>query len=192
MNRLILFLIPFFFESITCCFLRSITYLGMDLGGNQAQIGLINTIFIAAQIPLFFMVGKSVNKFGKYTVIYTGILLITLFIFLTSRSESLLTLTITATVGFLGHALFYPPFQALMGDMSSGKKLTKDVGIYNMGWCIGGACAALVQGPIVDYAHNLKGLLYLGMVCGLIDFLLLSINYTILKKHNITLILHFY
>lgn len=186
MNRILLFLIPFFFESITSFFVASIPYLAMDLGGNQAQMGVVSTIFIAAQLPLFFIVGKLMDRFGKYPIIYIGCAIITVFIFVTSKSPTLVILTVLGSIGHLGHAIFYPSLQALMGDMSSGEKLTKDVGIYNMGWCFGAAFVALSAPFIREMSGSIKGLLYAGCICGILTAVLVTVNYFMSKNRSKT------
>ncbi|MBQ0105123.1 MAG: MFS transporter [Armatimonadetes bacterium] len=184
MNRKLLFAIPFFFESITSFFLAAIPYLAMDLGGRQSQVGLVSTILLAAQIPFFYIIGSLVNRFGKYPVLYAGSVLITVFVFITSKSPNLRFLTVLATIGFLGHAIFYPALQALMGDMSTGERLTKDVGVYNMGWCFGAAFVAVSSPYIYEIANGVRGLLYAGCFCGIVSAVLVTYNYIISKNKS--------
>ena len=182
MNRILLFLIPFFFECITSYFALSIPYLAMDLGGNQAQIGIISTIFIIAQLPIFFIIGKLVNKFGKYPMIYFGAIVITLFIVFTGYSPKLGILTVLASLGFLGHGIFYPSLQALMGDYSNAENRPRNVGIYNMGWCFGSAFVGISRSYIVEYFGNIHSLLYAGCICGVICIILVTVNYFMHKN----------
>ncbi|MBQ7257434.1 MAG: MFS transporter [Abditibacteriota bacterium] len=182
MNKKLLFLIPFFFECITSFFALSIPYVAMNLDANQAQIGLISTIFIIAQLPIFFIIGKLVNKFGKYPMIYTGALIITLFIVFTGYSPKLYILTILSSLGFLGHAIFYPSLQALMGDYSNSEERPKNVGIYNMGWCFGSAFVGISRSYIVEIFGNINSLLYAGCICGIICMVLVTVNYFMHKN----------
>ena len=182
MNRILLFLIPFFFECITSYFSLSIPYLVMDLGGNQAQIGVISTIFVVAQLPIFFIIGKLVNKFGKFPMIYCGAAIITAFILFTGYSPKLYILTVLASLGFLGHAIFYPSLQALMGDYSSNENRPRNVGIYNMGWCFGSAFVGVSRSYIVEIFNSINSLLYAGFICGIICIILVTVNYFMLKN----------
>lgn len=184
MNRILLFLIPFFFESMVSYFIKGIPFLTIDLGGDQAQIGLISSIIIAAQLPLYFIMGFLTKKFGKYGVMSAGLFLMVVFSILTVFMKNIPLMAVIATICYLGHAIFYPALQALMGDLSDKERMSKDVGIYNMGWCFGASMVGLTSPYICDL-FGIKFMFYSAGLCGILASVFLIVNYIQTKNREI-------
>lgn len=185
MSRLFLFLIPFFFESMVSYFVKGIPFLTINLGGDQAQIGLISSIIIAAQLPFYFIMGFLTKKFGKYGVMSGGLFLMIVFSIVTVLMKNIPIMAIVATICYLGHAIFYPAFQALMGDLSDKERMSKDVGFYNMGWCFGSAMVGL-SAPYICEIFSINALFYIAGLCGIISAVFVIINYV--KTKNIKIV----
>lgn len=184
MNRTLLFLIPFFFESMVSYFIKGIPFLTTHLGGDQAQIGLISSIIIAAQLPFYFIMGFLTKKFGKYGVMGAGLFLMTVFSVVTVLMKHIPIMATMATICYLGHAIFYPALQALMGDLSNKDRMAKDVGVYNMGWCFGSAMVGL-SSPYICELFGINALFYIAGICGIISAVFVIINYVQTKNKKI-------
>jgi len=185
-NRIIIYLMAFFFESNFSFALSAMPIFASQLGANISQVGLITAIITLAKLPVNLTAGRLSEKTGRFPIMFAGLFLIITFTFLASKSTSLLMLTIFGVLFSFGSAGFYPAFQALIGDISKGNLLTKNVGVFNVGWCTGASFVAISSPFIVRLflTMGIRSLLLVGSCCGLISCVFVIIaKFKTLKKN---------
>lgn len=190
MNRIFIILITFFFDCAMSFFWLGISYWLIDIGGTQAQLGLLTSCVYGIQIPVFYFLDRIIKVFNKFVLLCIGLLLVVLFTLYCSFAKNIPFLFVIACLVTIGHAVFYTVFGSIMSQYSNSEKASGDSICFNIGWC-GGSCLCAIISPIIvrNFQNRPIGLKSLGISCaifGLFCLVTIILNYFDLKKKNIT------
>lgn len=154
-NRFFSFIIPFFFDGAYSLLTAVIPILAINMGADSLFLGAMGVIGQTIRFPICLISGRLSERVGRIAIsIPAAIILIITCIMLTkatNKSHVLILFVFSA----ISLALFYPPFQALIGEVSEKGQLTKNLGAYSMGWCVGATITAVAAGWLVDISMNL-------------------------------------
>jgi len=142
-------LIPWFMDGALALIQTAMPLLALSLGANAIMLGTIGWLAQAVRLPICFASGHVSEKYGRAAIAVPAAFAISLaaFGFAFARSNAQVILYYTVALAAIG--AFYPPLQAMIGDVSRRGQLTHNLGAFNIGWCIGGSMAALGAGWLV-------------------------------------------
>ena len=141
----------------------AVPLLAVRLGADWVMLGNIGWIAQATRVPICMTSGRLSDRVGRAAIIVPAALLCAIILIALSRTNSLPVVIVLFAIGMAGIGAFYPPLQALIGDASARGELRKNLGVYNIGWCIGGAVTAAIAGALVKYSLSI--LFYSGAAC---------------------------
>ncbi|MGA9468456.1 MAG: MFS transporter, partial [Exiguobacterium marinum] len=111
--------------------------LAQEFGLNNAQLGLINSVFFLtyaiAQIPS----GSLGDKFGRKRILVPGFILFGLFTGITGFATTFLLFMIARAITGLGEGTYYGPQYALSSEAIPKQFLTIGTAIINSGMALG-------------------------------------------------------
>ncbi len=142
-------LIPWFMDGALALVQTAMPLLALRLGADPITLGSIGWIAQAVRLPICFTSGHLSEKLGRATIIVPAAGLIALASIGLAFAGSNLQVILYYTISLAAIGAFYPPLQAMIGDVSRRGELTKNLGAFNIGWCIGGSIAALGAGWLV-------------------------------------------
>lgn len=137
----------------------------LRFGVTNVQLGAVGWVAQAVRLPVCFISGRLSEKIGRSTITVPAAFVLAIICIVLARSGSYVEIIIFYTLGMAAIGAFYPPLQALIGDVSRHGELTKNVGVFNIGWCVGGAFAALSAGILIGIRLSLA--FYAAALCGL-------------------------
>lgn len=117
--------------------------LALRYGASAILLGTIGWVAQAVRLPVCFTSGRLSERVGRAKIIIPAACLVTLGSVALAAARSNLQVIISYTLLLTAVGAFYPPLQALIGDVSRRGQLRRNLGSFNIGWCIGGALAAL-------------------------------------------------
>lgn len=136
-------LIPWFMDAALSLVQTAVPLLALRLGASAILLGTIGWVAQAVRLPICFTSGRLSERVGRTRFIIPAALVIAAASIGLARSQSTTQVMVLYTVALACIGAFYPPLQALIGDVSRRGELTKNLGSFNIGWCIGGAVAAI-------------------------------------------------
>ena len=137
--------------------------LAVQLGVNWMLLGTIGWIAQAFRTPICLASGSLSEKVGRKKIIIPSACLCALALVLLGRTTTYIQLIILYSLAMVMIGSFYPPLQARIADVSEQGQLRKNLGMFNIGWCVGGAVAGWTAGMLVGY--GLSFLFYIGAGC---------------------------
>lgn len=148
-NRFFSLAVPWFADGAMALMQRAMPLLAAQIGVEAGILGLLGASGQILRLPMTLASGTLSEKVGRAAVIVPAAVVIALasvglgF----TKTEYGILVFYTLGLGFFG--AFYPPLQALIGDVSPPKRLRKNLGAFGIGWCVGGAVAGLAAGWLV-------------------------------------------
>ena len=123
-----------------------VTELGILLGASPFVLGLMGTVGGTAYTLGCLCSGRLSDRYGRRRSVLAGCLLIISAWLVLSHSQTPWQIICLVPVGSLGMAMFWPPLQAWLAELSgdSRRELNRNLGLFNILWCAG-----LMLGPIV-------------------------------------------
>ena len=149
-NKYYIFSIASFFEMGLSFSYSAIPLLAIAFGGSVESISLLTGLVVFSRMPLNLVAGHLSEKYGRFSLMFIGIFMLGVFSLCAIYSKTLLMLGTFGILLSLGAAVYYPSCQALVGDISNGKFLVKNLAGYNTGWCLGAALVAILSPLIVN------------------------------------------
>lgn len=122
--------------------------LAIRLGADAWFLGVLGWLPQLVRFPFCFLSGSISDRVGRLQVILPAVgmeMLACMGIALSHGKTSLVGL---CTLLLVSAGLFYPPFQAFVGDRSPQGQLGKNVSAFNIGWSVGGALWASLAGVL--------------------------------------------
>lgn len=141
----------------------AVPLLAVRLGADWVMLGSIGWIAQAIRTPICLTSGHLSERVGRAAIIVPAALLCAAMLVALSRAESITCVIVLYTIALASIGAFYPPLQALVGDASERGQLRKNLGMFNVGWCVGGAVTAAIAGALVT--RGLSVLFYVGAGC---------------------------
>lgn len=145
--------------------------LAVRLGASWIVLGTIGWVAQAIRTPVCFTSGHLSERIGRTAITVPAALICGAMIFALSRAHAIWQVTVLYCFAMAAIGAFYPPLQAMIGDVSPLGQLRKNLGMFNIGWCVGGALTAWGAGVLV--ASGLSNLFYVGAVCCVMAALLI-------------------
>ena len=125
--------------------------LAVRLGATSIALGTISWVAQLVRLPICFTSGRLSERVGRKTLILPAAFAISCAYLLFARAQSTAHIMILYTVALAAIGAFYPALQALIGDVSRQGQLTRNLGAFNIGWCVGGGAAALAAGALIKF-----------------------------------------
>ncbi|MDH7602222.1 MAG: MFS transporter [Armatimonadota bacterium] len=142
-NRVFAFLIPWFMDGGIVFLQTAMPLMVVRLGASALLLGSIGWIGQAFRLPVCLFAGQLSERVGRVSVIVPAACLFGLGCVLMSSATSPWQVLPCYVIALASIGSFYPPLQALIGDVSQHSELRKSLGAFNLGWCTGSAVAAL-------------------------------------------------
>lgn len=137
--------------------------LAVDLHASYLLLGTIGWVAQAIRVPFCITSGRISERLGRTTIIVPAAIIAAATIAAHAHARSLTTVMVLYSIALAAIGSFYPPLQALIGDVSRPDELRKNVGMFNVGWCVGGAITAAIAGLLVK--QSLSTVFYVGAGC---------------------------
>ena len=154
-NRFFSFITPFFFDGAYSLLTAVIPILAIHMGADSLFLGAMGVIGQTIRFPICLMSGRLSEKVGRIAISIPAAILLAITCILITKATNKSQVLILFTLSTVSLGLFYPPLQALIGDVSKKGLLTKNLGAFNMGWCIGATITAIGAGYLIDISMNL-------------------------------------
>lgn len=127
--------------------------LAIHQGADAMFLGTMGVLAQGIRLPLCLVAGRLSERFGRKQITIPAAIL-------TLVGCIGLTMSHTAWTTCLFYALcvatmgaFYPPLQAFIGDVSGPGRLAKNLGAFNVGWCVGSAVAAQIAARLLNLGY---------------------------------------
>jgi len=137
--------------------------LAVDLHASYVLLGTIGWVAQAIRVPFCISAGHISEVTGRARIIVPAALIAAVMIAAHSLAASPKMVMVLYAIALASIGTFYPPLQALIGDVSTKGELRKNLGMFNVGWCVGGAITAAAAGLLVK--HGLNSVFYTGAAC---------------------------
>ena len=149
-NRIYSFTIPALMDGARAFIQTAAPLLASQLNASYMLLGTIGWIAQAVRLPFCFLSGPLSEKIGRTRVIVPAALMMTAggIGLAVSKNNAQLAIFYILAIASLG--AFYPGLQALIGDLSKKEELSKNLGAFNLGWCLFAAVAAFSTRWIVN------------------------------------------
>lgn len=145
--------------------------LAIQFGASAMLLGATGAIAQALRFPLCLISGRLSERVGRTKVMVpAGIALILSALGLVVATSNYHVVPLFA-LALMSIGAFFPPFQAMICDVSQPGQLRKNLGAYNIGWCFGSAGAALCA-PLVIRHSGLDALFGGGAAAAVIALVL--------------------
>lgn len=118
--------------------------LAVQFGASWMLLGTIGWVAQIVRTPVCFTAGPLSEKVGRAKLIIPAACICGASIAALSFARTNTHIIILYTIAMASIGAFYPSLQALIGDVSERGQLRKNIGMFNVGWCVGGATAALI------------------------------------------------
>jgi predicted MFS family arabinose efflux permease len=141
----------------------AVPLLAVRLGASWLMLGTIGWVAQAIRTPICFTSGHLSERVGRAKIIVPAALVCAAMTAALSQAHSNKTVIVLYAIALASLGAFYPPLQAKIGDVSERGQLRKNLGMFNVGWCVGGAVAAAIAGQLVG--SGLSTLFYAGTGC---------------------------
>jgi len=119
------------------------------LGASAMLLGTIGWVAQAVRLPVCLASGQMSERVGRARIIVPAACGCALGCGLMAFARSPLTIMALYVLALASIGAFFAPLQAMIGDMSERGQLRKNLGAYNVGWCVGSAVAALCAPALV-------------------------------------------
>lgn len=147
------------------------TILAFHYHADAQTLGIIGVVAQSIRLLFCLFSGRVSEKVGRTRIIIPSGILMAIAALGLTQAHNLNQVALFFTLAIVSLGAFYPPFQALIGQVSKVGELTKNLGAFNLGWCLFSAVAALstrwlIQGgtTIPFYVATVTSLLAAGLV----------------------------
>jgi hypothetical protein len=123
--------------------------LAVRLGASYMMLGAIGWVAQAIRTPVCLTSGHLSERVGRPAISVPSAVICGIMIVVLSRAQSPWQIFVPYAIALAAIGAFYPPLQAMIGDVSQLGQLRKNLGVFNIGWCVGGAVAAWVAGMLI-------------------------------------------
>lgn len=148
----------------------AVPLLAVRLGASWIMLGTIGWVAQAIRMPICFTSGHLSERVGRARIIVPAAIICAAVIASLAQAGSNRTVIILYAIALASIGAFYPPLQAKIGDVSERGQLRKNLGFFNVGWCVGGAVAAGIAAQLLS--SGLSVLFYTGAGCCLLAAML--------------------
>lgn len=148
-NRFYSLIVPWFADGAMAFMQRAMPLLAVQLGVGPGLLGIMGASGQIVRLPLTLISGNLSEKVGRATVIVPAAVIIAAAAVGLGFTHTPAGILLFYAIGLGAFGVFYPPLQALIGDVSHPKRLRKNLGAFGIGWCVGGAMAGLTAGWLV-------------------------------------------
>ena len=128
---------------------KAMPLLAVQLGVGPGLLGILGASGQMVRLPLTLISGNLSEKVGRAAVIVPAAVIIAAASVALGFTHTSAGILVFYAIGLGAFGIFYPPFQALIGDVSPPRRLRKNLGAFGIGWCVGGAAAGLTAGWLV-------------------------------------------
>ena len=142
-NRKFSLLIPWFMDGAMALIFAAVPLLALRFGANAMLLGAIGWVPQAVRLPICFTSGHLSEKVGRAGIIVPAACAVGVAAVGLANAQSIAHIMAFSILSVAAIGAFYPPLQAMVGDKSARGELTKNLGAYNIGWCVGGAVMAM-------------------------------------------------
>ena len=121
----------------------AVPLLAVRLGASAILLGAMGVVAQTARLPMCFTSGRLSEKLGRTAICVPAACVFAAACALLglAKSNAQVMALYAFTVASIG--AFYPPLQAMIGDVSERGQLRKNLGMFNVGWCTGSAVMGL-------------------------------------------------
>ena len=123
--------------------------LAVRLGASAIMLGTIGWVAQAVRLPVCLASGHLSERVGRATIIVLAACGCALGCGLMAFARSPWQVMPLYVLALASIGAFFAPLQAMIGDMSERGQLRRNLGSYNIGWCVGSAVAALCAPALV-------------------------------------------
>lgn len=173
-NRLYSLLVPWFMDGSLSLVQTAMPILAVRLGATSLALGTISLVAQTVRLPICFTSGPVSERVGRKRLIVPAAAAITLSYILFARAQTITQLVVLYTLALASIGAFYPALQAMIGDVSRRGELTRNLGAFNIGWCVGGGLAALAARPAIE-RFGLRTSFYFATVWAIIALIVVLI-----------------
>ncbi len=145
------FLVPWFSDAALALIQTAAPFLALQFNATEVMLGRVGWVAQAVRLPICLTSGRLSEKIGRSKLIIPAACMVAIAAIMLAQSRSYFQVLLSYTLAISAFGVFYPPLQALIGDVSKRGELTGNLGSFNMGWCIGGAVAGLAAGWLLDF-----------------------------------------
>ena len=170
-DRFYSFLIPWFSDGAWALATTAAPLLALRFGADAMILGLMGFAAHATRVPLCLTLGRASDRVGRTRIAVPAICIAAAGMVGLGLSWGIVSVGVFYWLLAACAGAFYPPLQALVGDVSRRGQLRKNLGAFNLGWCTGGAVAALAAGwlvfislPLVAYSGAGAALVAAGLI----------------------------
>lgn len=164
-NRRFSLLIPWFMDGATALIFATVPLLALRFHADAMLLGAMGWIPQAVRLPICFTSGHLSEKYGRVKLIVPAACAVALAGVGLANTHSNAFILVYSILAVAAIGSFYPPLQAMVSDKSGRGELTKNLGAFNIGWCLGGAAMAMSVRWLVLYGlHNIFYLAAIGAV----------------------------
>ena len=136
-------LVPGFMDGGIVFLQTAMPLLAVRLGASVMLLGTIGMVAQAVRLPICFTSGHLSERLGRAAICVPAACLCALGCGFLGLAKSNAQVMVLYTFAIASFGAFYPPLQAMIGDVSERGQLRKNLGMFNVGWCVGGAVTAL-------------------------------------------------
>ena len=148
-DRIYSFLIPWFSDGAFALAATAAPLLALRFGADAMVLGVMGFAAHAIRVPLCLTFGQVSERVGRTQIAVPAMFVAAVGMVGLALSWGIVPVAVFYWLLVACAGAFYPPLQALIGDVSRRGHLRKNLGAFNLGWCIGGAVAALGAGWLV-------------------------------------------
>jgi len=141
--------IPAFMDAALALVQTTVPLLALAFRASDILLSTIGWVPQAVRLPVCLTAGRLSERAGRIKVIIPGACLVAVGAAGLAAARSNVHVIISYTLVLAAMGVFYPPLQALIGDVSKPEQLARNLGAFNVGWCTGGALAGLGAAALV-------------------------------------------
>ncbi len=140
---------------------------------NIEQIGIIVAVYPAVWGFGQLFTGKMADLYNKKNLLFIGMLLQAIVLFLFPWASSMLHYTLLSAFLGWGTAMVYPTFLATVADQTHPVDRAKSVGVFRLWRDMGYAIGAILTGIIADQFSVLTAILFVAILTSISAFIIL-------------------
>ncbi len=164
-NRLYSLLIPWFMNGSMALFQTGVPLLATRLDASAMLLGTIGWVPQAIALPVCLTAGHISERIGRARISVPAAIVCAIGCVLLGFTDSNLQLIVLYSLVMAASYAFYPPLQAMIGELSEQGQLRKNLGMFNIGWCTGEAIVGLAAALLLGM--GLSSLFFAGAVLSL-------------------------
>jgi len=152
-SRLLAIATTMTFTSYLAQFMRSpiIPLYARDIGVSVGEVGLISSAFMLVASTLAIPLGLVSDRLGRRGLILLGVALTTFASFLFPLAKSLALLLVVNALAGLGSAAYSPSMTAFVGDLSKGRSIGRNLGLYSTAMQVAMSLGPAVGGAVGEF-----------------------------------------